>query len=78
MKTIMRYRGLLAVLAVALLLYPAFLLGCHLGGEIAELPQHFREHPIRMLLGFSLNLLIAGFVTWATCFRKRRDPQIES
>lgn len=79
LKTIMRYRGLLAVLAALMLAYPLFLFGTHIGDVMSELPQDFREHPLRMIFGFALNVLIVGVVTWATCIRKRPvDPRTNS
>ncbi len=71
MKVIMRYRGLLAVLAALMLAYPAFLFGQHMGDlAVSELPQHFDEHPVLMTFLFALNLWIIA-VTWGTCICKR-------
>lgn len=75
MNIVMRYRGLLAVLVVLALQYPAFLFGQHMGDMVSELPQEFSEHPIRMLLGLAFDVLIVGVVTWATCIRKRTSDQ---
>lgn len=76
MKEIMRYRGLLAVLAALLMAYPAFMFGMHIGDAVSDLPQDFHDHPVRVLFGFALNLVIVGAVTWATCIHKHKPASI--